>query len=238
MSSLALMRFLEGAPERYDAGMRVITLGRVGRLHAAAARAALDRTSPATTATPTTRARDVLEIGCGSGAVTALLLAGGARVTALDQSPAMLEQARKRIARAPANGNGSVTWLERTASEIDAFPAHSFDAVVASLSLSDMAPGERAFVLAHARECLRPHGVLVVADEVRPRHHWRRWPAAAMRFPQAVLGWLLAGSVSQPLADLPSELSAAGFDRVGEQRWLLDTLAVFTAVSREEYPPT
>ena len=35
MSTLALMRWLEAAPQRYDAGMRVLTLGRVTRLHAA-----------------------------------------------------------------------------------------------------------------------------------------------------------------------------------------------------------
>lgn len=33
MSWLALMRWLEWAPERYDAGMRVITLGRVQITH-------------------------------------------------------------------------------------------------------------------------------------------------------------------------------------------------------------
>ena len=37
MSSLALMRWLESSPDRYDAGMRWITLGRVTRLHEAIA---------------------------------------------------------------------------------------------------------------------------------------------------------------------------------------------------------
>ncbi len=41
MSSLALMRWLEGAPERYDAGMRVLSFGRIARLHAAVASAAM-----------------------------------------------------------------------------------------------------------------------------------------------------------------------------------------------------
>jgi ubiquinone/menaquinone biosynthesis C-methylase UbiE len=232
MSSLALMRFLEGAPERYDAGMRLITLGRVGRVHRAVARAALD--GEATGAAKTICAREILEIGCGSGAVTSLLLAGGARVTALDQSPTMLEQARKRIGRTASSTGGAVTWLERTASEIDTFPAGSFDAIVASLSLSEMASEERAFVLARARTRLRPGGILVIADEVRPRSRWQRWLAAAMRLPQAMLGWLLAGSVSQPLADLSAELEAAGFRCIGEQRWLLGTLAVLTAVARKE----
>ena len=74
MSSLALMRWLESAPARYDAGMRWLTLGRVGRLHAALAEAAA--------ATPGAR---VLEIGCGTGAVTARLVERGAQVTALDE---------------------------------------------------------------------------------------------------------------------------------------------------------
>jgi demethylmenaquinone methyltransferase/2-methoxy-6-polyprenyl-1,4-benzoquinol methylase len=83
VSSLALMRLLESAPARYDAGMRVLTLGRVARLHDALAEAA----APAPGAA-------VLEIGCGTGAVTARLVARGARVTALDQNPEMLERAR------------------------------------------------------------------------------------------------------------------------------------------------
>ena len=41
MSSLALMRWLEESPERYDAGMRLLTLGRISKLHAAVAAAAV-----------------------------------------------------------------------------------------------------------------------------------------------------------------------------------------------------
>ena len=40
MSSLALMRWLESTPDRYDAGMRAVTLGRVDPLHEAVAAAA------------------------------------------------------------------------------------------------------------------------------------------------------------------------------------------------------
>ena len=41
MSSLALMRFLEGTPERYDAGMAAITLGRIQAVYDAVAEAAV-----------------------------------------------------------------------------------------------------------------------------------------------------------------------------------------------------
>lgn len=216
MSSLALMRWLESAPERYDAGMRALTLGRVSRLHDALARAAA----------PAPGAR-VLEIGCGTGALTALLVARGARVTALDQSPEMLERARERLARAGAAD--AVTWLERTAAEIDALPEAGFDAVVASLCLSEMGAAGRRFVLGEARRRLVPGGVLAVGDEVRPRGATARMLLAVLRVPQAALGWLLVGSVSRPLADPAGELRAAGFRMRGERRWLAGSLAALVA---------
>ena len=212
MSSLALMRWLESAPDRYDAGMRLLTLGRVDRVHALVASAIRHSDS-------------VLEIGCGTGAVTERLVGRGARVTALDQSPEMLERARARLAGASAE---SVIWLERTASEIDALPEAGFDAVVASLSLSEMSAQERSFVLGEARRKLRSGGILVVADEVRPRG-WRRGLHALLRAPQALLGWLLAGSLSRPITGLVDEIRLAGFEPVREDRFLLDSLAVVVA---------
>ena len=215
MSSLVLMRWLESAPGRYDAGMRLLTLGRVTPLRAVLAQ----------TAAPMPGA-EVLEIGCGTGAVTALLVERGARVTALDQNPEMLEQARRRLA---IRSVGSADLLERTASEIDGLPERSFDAVVASLSLSEMSPGERSFVLREANLRLKPGGLLVLGDEVRPQGAWRRLVHALLRAPQALLGWLLAGSISRPIPDLAGEVREAGFRIRSEQRWLLGGLAVITA---------
>ncbi len=212
------MRWLESGPARYDAGMRVLTLGRVARIHEAVAGSA----TPAP-------GRDVLEIGCGTGAVTARLLARGARVIAVDQNAAMLERARGRLAGAAA---GRVLWRECTASEIDRLPAGGFDAVVASLCLSEMGAAERGFVLRAARERLRPGGILVVADEVRPRQRWQRVVSTLLRAPQTALAWLLTGSVARPLPDLAGELAAAGFAVCTQRRWLLGTLAVFEAAPR------
>ena len=218
MSSLALMRFLESSPGRYDAGMRLVTLGRIDPLQEALAEAA----------TPRPAAR-VLEIGCGTGAVTARLLARRAEVTALDQNPEMLAQARLRLAGTPPE---FLTLIERTAAEIDALPRGSFDAVVASLSLSEMSADERRFVLRAALGCLREGGVLAVADEVRPPGLWRRALYKTLRAPQAALGWLLAGSISQPIPDLAGELEAAGLRVLEERRWLLGSLALLVAERR------
>ena len=209
MSSLALMRWLEGRPERYDAGMRALTCGRIERLHAAVAEAAVRNTGD-----------HVLEIGCGTGTVTALLRARGARVTAIDQAPEMLEQARLRLA-----DDEATVWIEQTAAEIDRLPPSRFDAVVLCLCLSDMSPGERAFVLREAVLRLAPAGRVVAADEVRA-NGWRGWLQRLWRIPQAALGWLLVGSLSRPIRDLAGELQAAGLPPSDTTTWLLGTLEI------------
>jgi ubiquinone/menaquinone biosynthesis C-methylase UbiE len=210
------MRWLESAPGRYDAGMRWITLGRSEALHAAVAEAARGA------------GERVLEIGCGTGAVTGRLVEAGARVTALDQDPAMLERARDRLAAAGAAPD-AVAWLERTAAEVDGLPELAFDAVAISLALSEMSTSERLFVLRAARQRLAAGGVLVVADEVLPDAPARRALFTLLRLPQAALGWLLVGAVSRPVRDLAGEVRAAGFRVREERRWLLGSLALVVA---------
>lgn len=223
MSTLALMRWLEATPEHYDAGMRIVTFGRIGRLHDAVADAAASR--------PGVR---VLEIGCGTGAVTRRLVERGAEVVALDQSTAMLEQARRRLGDRP---DAKVEWLERTASEIDSMEAGAFDAVVLSLCLSEMSRGERAYVLAEASKRLRPGGVLVVADEVVAQGWLRRTLQRLARGPQWLLAWLLAGSVSRAIDDLRAEVAASGIEGLSERRWLQGTLALLVGHGREAVGP-
>lgn len=214
MSSLALMRWLEGSPERYDAGMRALTFGRVTRLHDDVAAAAVERAGDR-----------ALEIGCGTGSVTARLLERAARVTAIDQSPGMLERARERLgARAD-----DVQWLEQTAAEIDRLPPGSFDAVVLCLCLSDMSAAGRAFVLREAALRLAPGGRLVAADEVCAPRGWRRALQRLWRVPQAALGWLLVGSVSRPIADLRGEVEATGLRVSRVRAWLFGTLQLVVA---------
>ena len=218
MSSLALMRWLEGSPERYDAGMRMITFGRVSALHTAVARAAAS-----------VPGRRVLEIGCGTGTVTALLQARGANITAIDQSPEMLEQAKARLA---ASTDPPVEWLEQTASEIDSLPGEAYDAVVLCLCLSDMSQGERAFVLRESVRRLARGGKLVVADEVRAPRGWRRAVQRLWRIPQAALGWLLVGSLSRPIPDLAVEVRDAGLEISQQRAWMAGSLGLVEAERR------
>ncbi|HEY6316018.1 MAG TPA: class I SAM-dependent methyltransferase [Streptosporangiaceae bacterium] len=96
----------------------------------------------------------VLELGCGSGALTRHLLAAGHRVIATDASPAMLELARSEL--------GADVDLRVLALPDDPLPAA--DAIVSVghviSYLPDAAAVDRALVAMAA--ALRPGGVLAI----------------------------------------------------------------------------
>lgn len=102
---------------------------------------------------------DVIDLGAGTGALSAAVLAGKAstRVKLVDIDPAMLEVARDRLA--PFGNRATVantTFMEGL------MPC---DAVVASLALHHVADlGEKRALYRRVYEVLRPGGVLAVAD--------------------------------------------------------------------------
>lgn len=97
---------------------------------------------------------DVLEIGCGGGAVTAQLAGWPASYAAVDPDPVRLEEARARVP--------DVAFSEGTGEDLD-FPDESFDVVLFSLSLHHQDP-EAA--LAEAHRVLRLGGRAVVLEPV------------------------------------------------------------------------
>ena len=102
------------------------------------------------------RARDglVLELGCGSGALTRHLVDAGHRVVATDASPAMLELARKNVPDADEH--------RLLAVPDDSLPA--CDALVAVGHVLSYLPDEDAIraALAAAATALRQGGVLAI----------------------------------------------------------------------------
>ncbi len=76
--------------------------------------------------------RSILDLGCGSGAVTYLChrLLPDAEIVGLDPAPKMIEQARSRLGRAP-----NVSFVEGTASDLSDFATGRFDAVVSNFAL-------------------------------------------------------------------------------------------------------
>ena len=212
--SYVYMKVLESAPARYDRGMWLLTLGRLQQVYGdIAARV------PA--------GEEVLDVGCGTGALAAYLARQGNRVTAVDVSAGMLEQAAERV--------GQEGLAERVAlrqlgvAELDAFGDGRFGAVTSVLVLSELSDDEIEYALAEGRRLLRPGGRLLVADEVEPASALGRLLSAVVRLPFVVLAYVLAQATSHRVRDLEGRVSAAGFQVVEVVSYLAGTLRLVVA---------
>ena len=127
-------------------------------------------------------------------------------------------------------GDGTAELHERAAVEIaDRFPTASFDAVVGALVLSEMNAEEQRYVLAAARRLLRPGGRLVIADELRPPRLWQRALHRCLRWPAAVLTYVLTQTTTWAIRDLAATVRAAGFRIVSEERTAGGSMGVVVA---------
>ncbi|HJS92220.1 MAG TPA: corrinoid protein-associated methyltransferase CpaM [Steroidobacteraceae bacterium] len=215
MSSFVWMKVLESAPERYDRGIRLLTGGRIEE--------AYERIS-ALAATPGAR---ILDIGCGTGGVTLVCAARGARVTGIDIDAGMLEVARSK----PVPAAGRVEFLELGAAEIeDRFTEQSFDAVVSCLAMSEMSPEEQDYALRAAHRCLVASGALVIADETLPARWLPRLMFRLWWLPVAAATYLLTQTTTRPVRGLCPRVQAAGFSIASTQRMWAGNFLIIHAV--------
>ena len=209
------MKVLETAPQRYDRGMRLLTAGRLDRLHSDMAA----RLSPGDR---------VLDIGCGTGSLVSLLAAKGCMVTGIDVSPAMLAQAQERLRDAGlADG---VALLEMGAADLDtAFDEDSYDAVTSTLVFSELSVDEIGYTLAQCCRILRAGGRLMIADEVLPDSIAGRVGTFLLRLPFAVAAFVLTQNTTHRVAGLEARIERAGFEIVESCQYLRGTLRLYVA---------
>ena len=214
VSTYVLMRILESSPRRYERGMRWLTFGRLDRAYdALAAEVDADAT--------------VLELGCGTGALTRRLARRGATVKGIDVNPEMLAIARAHVDDEQLCDR--VTLVEAGIADLDEEPADSYDVVLAGLCLSELSPDELAYGLVEVRRILRPGGRLLVADEIRPARLGRRILHTILRVPLVVLTYLVTQQSTRAVRDLPERLGAAGLDVVSIQTTALGSFGTFVA---------
>jgi ArsR family transcriptional regulator len=146
------------------------------------------------------------DLGCGAGATAAALAPFVARVIAVDESPAMLDAARGRLA-----GHGNVE-LRRGSLEALPIADGSLDAALLCLVLHHVADPPAA--LAEVARALAPGGRLLVVDMVpHDRERYRQemghlWLGFAA---EQLAGWLADAGFAPPRrTELPPGPEAAG----------------------------
>lgn len=195
-------------PMMYDALVRVMYLpvgGEVELRKSAVERLALERGAR------------VLELGCGTGSFTRLLLACGALVTALDGSSRMLERAERRAPGAKYERQ------DLRALRLDG--THRHDLVLFGFVLHEFETEERRVLFEQARNVLAPNGRVAIVDHAVPEKG---------SFAQAYRCFLL--SLEPPTVrsvierGYDAELHAAGL-RVSERAALARGAAMFVVAS-------
>ncbi len=206
MSTTVYMKLLEQTPEKYDRGMRILTLGRIDDIKQHIAETCVKRNSK------------VLEIGCGTGKLAALLVQQGCDVYGIDISKPMLEVASTNAPQAQ--------FAHMAATQIDELEEACFDHIVSTLVFSELSKDELDYVLDDARRVLKPGGTLIVADEMVPSRWWQRLVFYFVRLPLAALTFLLTQNTTHALRSFEARLEQAGYRVRSTRQYLFGSLGL------------
>jgi ubiquinone/menaquinone biosynthesis C-methylase UbiE len=215
------MKWLETRPRLYERGIRLLTLGRLSRLEGEIVERFIHP------------GMHILELGCGPGVLAVQMAKVGAKVTAIDIAPIMLAQAQGR-----AEGEGVSGDIEFKRMDVmrigEHFPPDTFDAIVASLVMSELPSEEMQWVLASCRRILKPDGRLLIIDEVVPRSLVGKLWFSFVRIPLVAITWLLTRTSTQPLRNEGESFSQAGYNYVTQSSFLFETLRLYVLRHSEE----
>jgi SAM-dependent methyltransferase len=164
----------------------------------------------------------IIDLGCGPGADDEALARAGYRVAAIDWSSAMVEETRKRIARAGLQDRVDVHHLG--IHQLDSLPPSSFDAACSNFGPLNCVPSlpDAARLIG---DRVRPGGVFVasVIGRICPwelaLYGWRRdWTRLRVRFARRLVPVPLDGRTVWTSYYTPGEFErpfvGAGFTRV------------------------
>jgi len=110
------------------------------------------------------RGNKIIDIGCGPGYDAFHFASLDRRVTAVDYSEAMIQEARVRLAQVQIWGSNPPTFLVLDMRNIGgAFPADSFDGAWVSASLLHVPESDVPTVLSGVRRVLAPGGMVHIS---------------------------------------------------------------------------
>jgi ubiquinone/menaquinone biosynthesis C-methylase UbiE len=191
------MKWLERKPSDYDRGIGLLTLGKLKLIK----KTITDRFIQS--------GDHVLEIGCGTGNLALSMAKKGAEVEALDVSPDMLEEARKRIKSKGLESRVNLHLLDVTQAG-ESFEPGSFDVIVATLVFSELSPEKQKQTLDVCCRLLKPKGKLLIADEVAPEKRWARFQYHLIHYPLSSHHLVVDTNNNKSIAGFSRDLEASG----------------------------
>jgi ubiquinone/menaquinone biosynthesis C-methylase UbiE len=189
------MKLLESAPDRYDAGIRILTLGRLDKAYDSLI-------------SHIKRKQRVLDIGCGTGSLTLRAAQKGAEVKGIDVNSQMLEIAKKRTVKAKLEQ--SVELCEMGVAELGGEGAESYDVVMSGLCFSELSEDELIYTLKEVERMLKKGGILLIADEVMPQSILKMILHQVMRIPLVIITFLITQTATHAVKNLPEKIEEAG----------------------------
>ena len=196
MSTYILMKILESQPSRYDRGIKILTLGSL-------------ETSYDRIASHIKKGDRVLDIGCGTGALTLRAALNGAKVKGIDINPEMQDILKKKAEE--LKFTKQIEIVEMGVAELDAERAESYDAVMSGLCFSELSADELRYTLKEAKRIIKPAGFLLLADEVVPKNFVKRILNDVLRIPLIVITYILTQTTTRAVKNLPELVEEAGF---------------------------
>ena len=215
------MKWLETSPKDYDRGIQLLTLGRI---------TTLKETIVNEYILPDMH---VLEIGCGTGTLTAMIAEKGAVVTAIDASPMMFAEAQKKISTWNLEERVTLKFMDATLLG-ETFPPGSFDLIVSTLVFSQLPSDQQSYVLEACLNLLTPEGHLLIADEVIPSRLLQRLLYTLIRWPLVLITWLLTRTTTHALRGFDKLLTNCGFHAHFAQTYLGGSLVLYEAIALDE----
>ncbi|MFW9989230.1 MAG: corrinoid protein-associated methyltransferase CpaM [Candidatus Odinarchaeota archaeon] len=212
--SYVYMKALENKAEKYDKGIKNLTLGRLPKIKLYIADNLVKKNE------------NLLDIGMGTGTFAILCAKRGVSVTGIDYSEKMLEMAKKNIKREGLTEN--IQIIKMPVIQLDeTFADKSFEKITALLVFSELYQKEQDYTLSQIYRILKEDGEFILVDEVKPKKFWKKIIYFIIRIPLVLITFLKSQLTTKRLKDIEKRLEAHHFKILEEKFYLLDTLKLF-----------